>query len=128
VPHLAKGLFLHKLGKHKESEKCFSEAWTIIFRIKSYQLEFMYSLFRSQSEFDLKNEEALQLLHRAMSLGKKYQLFNSYWWNGSMMSELCVKALESSIETDYVQELIRKRNLIPENPPIHVQNWPWPLK
>jgi DNA-binding SARP family transcriptional activator len=129
APHIAKALFLQKLGKNEESAHSFSEAWTIISRIKSYQLEFMYSLFRSKSEFDLKNDkEAMQLLHRAMSLGKQYKLYNSYWWHGAMMSELSVRALEANIETDYVQELIRKRNLIPENPPIHVENWPWPVK
>jgi len=28
----------------------------------------------------------------------------------------------------YVQEIIRKRRLIPEKPPFHLENWPWPLK
>lgn len=30
-----------------------------------------------------------------------------------MMADLCVKALDAGIETRYVQELIRKRNLAP---------------
>ena len=28
----------------------------------------------------------------------------------------------------YVQYIVRKRRLIPEKPPLHLENWPWPLK
>lgn len=44
------------------------------------------------------------------------------------MERLCANALDAGIEVEYVQDLIRKRNLIPEKPPLHLENWPWPLK
>ncbi|MEW6376789.1 MAG: bacterial transcriptional activator domain-containing protein [Thermodesulfobacteriota bacterium] len=44
------------------------------------------------------------------------------------MIKLCSKALEAGIEVEYVQELIRKRNLVSEKSPLHLENWPWPLK
>ncbi|MGC9968053.1 MAG: winged helix-turn-helix domain-containing protein, partial [Syntrophobacteraceae bacterium] len=39
-----------------------------------------------------------------------------------------MKALEAGIETDYVQGLIRRRNLMPDVPVLHLENWPWPLR
>lgn len=39
-----------------------------------------------------------------------------------------MKALEEGIEVPYVQEIIRKRRLIPEKPPLHLENWPWAIK
>ncbi|MEK7699811.1 MAG: hypothetical protein AAB332_05350, partial [Planctomycetota bacterium] len=44
------------------------------------------------------------------------------------MARLCVEALEAGIETEYVRNLIRKRDLIPDSPPLGCENWPWPLK
>lgn len=44
------------------------------------------------------------------------------------MARLCLKALESGIEIDYVQDLIRRRNLAPDTLPINIENWSWALK
>jgi DNA-binding SARP family transcriptional activator len=51
-----------------------------------------------------------------------------YWWQPSVMAILCARALEAGIEVEYVQDLIRKRNLIVEKPLFHLENWPWHLK
>ncbi len=32
------------------------------------------------------------------------------------------------IEEEYIAEYVRKRCLIPDPPPVHLENWPWPLK
>ncbi len=45
-----------------------------------------------------------------------------------IFTELCVKALESGIEVEYVKELIRKRGLFPDTSPHEIENWPWELK
>jgi len=45
-----------------------------------------------------------------------------------MMADLCQRALEAGIEVDYVKRLIRKRNLMPNPPPIDCEQWPWALK
>lgn len=39
-----------------------------------------------------------------------------------------MKALEAGIEVDHVQQLIRRRNLMPEDPPLECETWPWPIK
>jgi hypothetical protein len=49
-------------------------------------------------------------------------------WRYDVMPRLCVKALESGIEVEYVRSLIRKRNLIPDVPPLEIEDWPWPLR
>ncbi|HJX59849.1 MAG TPA: hypothetical protein VJ462_01040, partial [Thermodesulfobacteriota bacterium] len=43
-------------------------------------------------------------------------------------AKLCARALEAEIEVEYVQEMIRKRNLIPDKGSLQLENWPWPLK
>jgi DNA-binding SARP family transcriptional activator len=44
------------------------------------------------------------------------------------MAKLCAKALEAGIEVEYAQMLVRKRNLMPEEPPLDIEAWPWPIK
>ena len=44
------------------------------------------------------------------------------------MAGLCARALEASIEEDYVRGLIQKRGLVPESSPVEVEAWPWPIK
>lgn len=45
-----------------------------------------------------------------------------------LMARLCAKALDAGIEVEYVQELIRRRCLVPDNQYIYSEKWPWPLK
>ena len=46
----------------------------------------------------------------------------------AVMAKLCAKALEAGIEVDYVRGLIEKRGLVPEEPPVEIEAWPWPVK
>jgi DNA-binding SARP family transcriptional activator len=44
------------------------------------------------------------------------------------MARLCSRALEEGIESAYVQDLIQKGNLTPDQGSIVPESWPWPLK
>lgn len=46
----------------------------------------------------------------------------------SSMARLCVAALEQGVEVPYIQELIRRRQLMPDVPPVDIEQWPWSLK
>jgi hypothetical protein len=68
------------------------------------------------------------LLRKAMALGRAGGYVNGWLWCPAPLLRLCSKALESGIEVDYVRALIRKRCLVPETPPLHLDTWPWLLK
>ena len=63
-----------------------------------------------------------------MAIGKEKGFLNTFIDQPAVTARLCIKALEEGIEVPYVQEIIRKRRLIPEKPPLHLENWPWPVK
>jgi LuxR family transcriptional regulator, maltose regulon positive regulatory protein len=127
--YTAAAMIMHLFGKNEAADAYFSAARERLSKAKSELAEFMYFLYRSKFEFDRANEvEARECLRRAMSIGKAYGLSNFYWWHAPIMSELCAKALDADIEPDYVQTLVRKRNLIPDEPPLQVENWPWRVK
>jgi hypothetical protein len=61
-----------------------------------------------------------------MAFGRAKGLMNMEGWLPSVMTELCLKALDSGIEVEYVKNLIRKRGLVPDTPPFECEDWPWP--
>lgn len=73
-------------------------------------------------------ESCLPSLREVLAIGREGKYFDTYIDQRSAMVRLCAKALEAGIEVEYVQELVRIRNLVSEKPPLHLENWPWPFK
>ena len=98
-------------------------------RMGSAIVEFMSLLSEAAFAFDGGDEKAgLARLKDAMALGRAQGFVYFCWWHPSLMTPLCVKALEAGIEVDYVKKLIKTCNLVPEAPPLHVEDWPWPVR
>ncbi len=95
----------------------------------SSYVEFMARLMEAELRFANGEEDAgLGALCTAMALGKAGGFVNTQIWIPAVMAKLCAKALEAGIEVDYVRGLVRKRNLVPEEPPVDIEAWPWPVK
>lgn len=129
--------------EYAETESRLRQARPIVRGMKSKILDFMDRIIEAQ--VGLGGEKEAQAnrtgkggtkqagslrasLERAMSIGREQGYKGFPWWHSGVMARLCVEALELGIETEYVRELVRSRNLVPEVPPIHLESWPWPLK
>lgn len=121
---------LQEAGEREKATECLAHAGELIGRLGSLSLEFMWLLASAQFALDRGDESAgLSFLGQGMALGRRQGYVNMlWWWRPDVMTRLCVKALEAGIEVEYVQDLIRRRNLVPEAPPVHIEIWPWPLK
>jgi LuxR family maltose regulon positive regulatory protein len=98
-------------------------------RFKSALIVFKSLLVEAALSFDEENEKnGLKHLREAMALGKEKGYVYFAWWYPPLMTQHCIKALEAGIETEYVKFLIKKCNLTPEEPPLHIENWPWQVK
>lgn len=127
--YLVKAIVMHELHDDAEAYVHISEVWKICNTIRIYQAEFMTLLLEARIAFDSGDETSgANLLRRAMALGKEHGYVNGYFWVNSTIAKLCVKALEHDIQIDYVQNLIRRRNLTPDAHDLHLENWPWPLR
>jgi LuxR family maltose regulon positive regulatory protein len=127
--HLVKCHAVHRLNKDREAAKHLNQALHLASMIKSKNAKF-YALFaKALLALDQGDREACLLsLREALAIGEEGKYFDTYIDQPSAMVMLCSKGLEAEIEVEYVQELIRIRNLVPEKPPLHLENWPWPLK
>ncbi|MDI7260412.1 MAG: hypothetical protein QME90_10890, partial [Thermodesulfobacteriota bacterium] len=127
--HLAKAHVMNQLRKRDEATEHLVSASNIARQIKSKIFQFWVLLAKSLFALD-QGEEAPSLtsLREALGLGREGGYLNTFIYQSSTMVRLCEKALEAGIEVEYVQDLIRKRHLTPEKPPLHLENWPWPIK
>ena len=71
---------------------------------------------------------AVHNLEQGFVLTRQNNYLSFLFFLPKMLGALAVIALEEDIEPDFVCRFIRHRQLIPEHPPIHLENWPWPLK
>jgi DNA-binding SARP family transcriptional activator len=120
---------LFEVSDYEEAERNLTIASQIGFRMGSQMIRYMCLLTEAQFAFGRgKEHKGLKYLQQAMAIGKKYGFIHFIFWRPDIMARLCVKALEAGIEEKYVIELIKKRNLVPEIPPVEVTNWPWPIR
>ena len=93
-------------------------------------LQFMCALSKAQFFLDQgKLDDGLEYLRQAMKLGSREKYHNLLlWWDPAPMTRLYMKALEHDIEPEYVKTLITERDLVPDFPPVDIEQWPWPLK
>ena len=118
----------NEIGKTEDAAKHLEKAERIARGMKSPILEYQCLLVKADIAF-LRGDEASghASLRKALSIGREKGYFHYDNWIPSFMTRLCVKALEEGIEVPYVQELVRKRNLVPASPPLEVETWPWPV-
>jgi DNA-binding SARP family transcriptional activator len=127
--HLVKARALAEAGSRAEAKKHLKQAADLSRQMKIGFGEFCCLFTQAQFDFDWGEEKtAWMTLRKALILGKERGLMGIYVDRPTSTARVCMKALEAGIEVDYIQEMIRERNLMPEQPPWHLENWPWPLK
>lgn len=121
---------LHETGKEDEANRELAAAKRAIMQTGSSYFEYLYCLTEAYFAYARKNEAAgLESLQKAMALGRQKGFTTLlYFWRPAVMSRLCEKALAAGIEVGYVQNLIRKLNLFPDEQSMEIESWPWPLR
>ncbi len=126
---VARAHVMHELGKHQEAENHLSHASGIVSQTSNNYMEFLILLAKARFAFEEGNDSSgLLSLQEALALGRAGGYVETFIDHPPTMAMLCAKALEAGIEVEYVQDFLRKRNLITEKPPFLLENWPLPLK
>ena len=124
-----RALSLHGSGEHNQAAEHHAKAFASCHETSALQEQFTCHLGQAEFALDLEDETKLiESLSKAMAIGRKQGYVNTYFWRPEVMVKLCCKALQADIEVEYVQDLIRKRNLIPDEPPVLLGNWPWAVR
>lgn len=127
--HIQNAHVMHELGRHREAAEHLAHAFNFSRKIRGKNTEYAALLAEALFSLDQGKEEAgLDSLRKAFALGRERGYFGTWGPPPSGMAKLCAKALEAGIEIEYAQELIHRLNVIPDQLPLHLENWPWPLK
>ncbi len=119
----------HESGEGEKAVPLLVRAREIALAMRSDVLLMLADLTQAYFSLELDQEDqALVSLKRGLALAKKQSVVNMAGWRPSMMTRLCIKALEVGIEVAYVQSLICKRSLLPQTLPLNIKNWPWTIK
>ena len=118
----------NEIGNTEGASGHLEKASRIARGMRSPILDYQCSLVEADIAFLRGDEESgLASLGKALSIGRRKGYFHYDNWIPSFMTRLCMKALEEGMEVPYVQELIRKRKLVPDSPPFELEAWPWPV-
>jgi LuxR family maltose regulon positive regulatory protein len=71
---------------------------------------------------------ALASLREGLELARRHGYYNMYWLSTAIMTRIAIRALEHEIETEHVHATIARRQLVPDTPPVHLENWPWNVR
>lgn len=124
---IAQALF--ECDEQDEAEEHLSAAEEIAYSINNQLLKYAHLCTEAYFAFRIdKKKLGCWALRQAMMLGKRHGIVSCAGWRPDMMADLCVRALENNIQPDYVRQLITEQQLIPVRPPLHLENWPWPIK
>ncbi|HEX7954562.1 MAG TPA: BTAD domain-containing putative transcriptional regulator [Burkholderiales bacterium] len=124
--HAAIYLMVHK-GETKEALEKVRHFQALLKDMRSPVIDFNLLSMEAYVQLNAGDAEAgKRALASMMRIGRANELLITLCWVPRMMSYLCGRALEHSIEVDYVQRLILSRNL--EAPDAHNANWPRPIK
>ncbi len=120
---------MHVSGKDREAWGHLQEAARITRKVNNKVFEYHGLMIEAHFYLDQGEEtRGLASLRKALAIGKEKGLLNTFVDQPAVTARLCVKALEEGLEVPYVREIIQKRRLIPKDPPLHLENWPWPIK
>jgi LuxR family transcriptional regulator, maltose regulon positive regulatory protein len=117
---------LSETGDLRGAQQEMTRALQIAGKLRNRLLDFTLLMCRSHMALRRGAEaEALDLLRAGLELGRERGLMHFLWWQPQKVAELCQKALEADIESDYVRRLISRRGLLPARPPYQLSAWPW---
>jgi DNA-binding SARP family transcriptional activator len=120
---------LHAGRAFVEADRYLDEALTICAQNGFRQTAFACRLAKAEFALDRGDRrQAIVALQEALPVARERGYVNAYYWRPAVMTGLCMLALEAEIETRFVQDLIRRRNLVPAQAPVQLENWPWPLR
>jgi len=126
---LREAIILYRLGYYQQAALLQKNILDMARQIKSGLIEsralFTGAYFALDQGDDI---VGLNLLQKALIMAKELQYYFSADDDPSVTARLCATALETGIEVDHAQDIIRTRKLVLDDPPLHLENWPWAIQ
>ena len=117
------------LAECNDERKCVAHLHTlrdIVRGIDNRHLEFTCLVgFAQIALAHARQRTGIAALRRGLQLGREYGYAHFLWWRPAAVARVLANALEAGIEPEYSRSLIKRRALVPEQPALGVEGWPW---
>jgi len=119
----------YELGNTELAWSHFRSGKKIAEEMNSRSLLDIFLLVEARILLESGNKSAgLLSLRNSLVLNKNMGAPCTPYVTRTVLTQIYTTALTENIEVSHVCELIKRRKLIPESPPIEIENWPWTLK
>ena len=126
---LTKGQILLGMGQYRQSARVLHWAQRLAHWVDSAWCLARYELTAAELCFAQQEfEQGMEHLRQGFALCREKRILHFDWWRPRTMAELCARALEAGIETEFVQEMILTNDLVAVAPHLDCEEWPWPLR
>ncbi len=115
-------------GRPEEAEQYLAEVRGIEEATGIEVLRFYWLLFEADMALRERRKEWVDRLCSCFGLGRKLGVYHCFWLPRRRLADLCIHALDAGIEVDYTRAFVRRLGLWPDEPPVLVAGWPWPLR
>lgn len=123
------GLLSHLCGDTRQALLYMERGRKIGRELANALIEFAYQLFSACIAFDIgKEENAREHLENGMRIGRQRGYLHFMFFPARTVSLLCLRAIESGVETAYVRTLIDHNKFTPDPSWAHAESWPWPIR
>ncbi|MBL1320926.1 MAG: hypothetical protein COA63_007685 [Methylophaga sp.] len=117
------------LGEYDASSNMIAMGRNIAEEINAVLLIYSALLLEAKFSFAQKKYQlGIELLEKALIIGRERAYIKTSFVSNKEMAQLCVEALHANIEVDYIQMVIQKLGLTLPEEASGIENWPWPVK
>lgn len=128
LANLQRSNIFHAAGEDGKAAEHLAEAFDAGAKSRNELAHFSCLLTQAYYYLQAGNESAALLsLREMMRIGREKGFVGLHMWLPGALERVAAKALEVGIEVPYVQDLIRRNALLPDEAS-ELDNWPWPLK
>ncbi len=126
---LARALVHFELGQISQAHQDLERGAQVGEHNRLITIAALVPFIRAYFAFQTGEEKTgLSALSQGLSRTRTTGIRGSWFWRRSMMTMLCVKALEHDIEVAEAHEIIQKYDYRPETPPYNLYAWPWDVR
>jgi DNA-binding SARP family transcriptional activator len=100
----------------------------VVERLQSPLVSFALKLATAAGAVRRGDVHAREHVASALALGREHGLDYVPGWMPGLQAEVCAFALSHGLEREYAATLVRNRKLVPPEPPLLVEGWPWAFR